>query len=126
MPTLESLGTDALKVALNAADTLMGHTRFMPRSGLLAMLLGRFRDDVREALEMDAEDIPRRGKDHQPLDQMTSGELDAVWGAAMILLQDRFTRHMDDPDLPKLLRAFQGELAVQRGERAQIRAEMAS
>jgi hypothetical protein len=90
------------------------------------MLLGRFRDDVREALGMDMEDNPRRGKEHRPLDQMTSAELDAAWGAVIILLQPRFTEHMDDPDLPKLLHAFQGELAVQRGEREQLRASMAS
>lgn len=126
MRSLEDLDTDTLKVALNAADTLMEHKAYMPPGGLLVMLLGRFRDDVREALGMETEDIPRRGKKHRSLDEMTSAELDAVWGALMILLQDRFTGHMDDPDLPKLLRAFQGELADQKAERAQIRADMAS
>lgn len=126
MRSLEDLDTDTLKVALNAADTLMEHKAYMPPGGLLVMLLGRFRDDVREALGMETEDIPRRGKKHRSLDEMTSAELDAVWGAVMILLQDRFTGHMDDPDLPKLLRAFQGELADQKAERAQIRADMAS
>ena len=57
---------------------------------------------------------------------MTSAELDAAWGAVMVLLQERFTKVMDDPDLPKLLRAFQGDLAGQRTEREQIRASITS
>lgn len=126
MRSLKDLGTDALKVALTACDTLMERKAYMPRGGLLVMLLGRYRDDVREALDMDTEDIPRRGKVHRPLDEMTSAELDAAWGAATTLLQDRFTRHMDDPDLPKLLRAFQGDLSGQKTKRKQIRASIAS
>lgn len=126
MRSLKDLGTDALKVALNACDALMERKAYMPRGGLLVMLLGRYRDDVREALDMDTEDIPRRGKVHRPLDEMTSAELDAAWGAVTTLLQDQFMRHMDDPDLPKLLRAFQGDLSGQKTEREQIQASIAS
>jgi hypothetical protein len=126
MRTLKDLDTDALKVALTACGTLMEHKAYMPRGGLLVMLLGRFRDDVREALDLETEDIPRRGKEHRPLDEMTSTELYEARGAATTLLQDRFTQHMDDPDLPKLLRAFRSDLSGQKTEREQIRASIAS
>lgn len=126
MRSLKDLGTDALNVALTASDTLMEHKAYLPRGGLLVMLLGRYLDDVREALDLETEDIPRRGKEHRPLDEMTSAELDAAWDAVTTLLQDRFAPSMDDPDLPKLLRAFQGDLSGQRTEREQIRASIAS
>jgi len=126
MRSLKDLDADALKVALTASDTLTEHKAYMPRGGLLVMLVGRFRDDVREALGMEADDIPRRGKEHRSLDEMTSAELDAAWGAVMILLQDRFTEVMDDPDLPKLLNAYQGALCAQKAQREQIQASMAS
>jgi hypothetical protein len=126
MRSLNDLDTDALEVALTASDALMQDKAYLPGGGLLVMLLGRFRDDIREALDLEAEDIPRRGKEHRPLDEMTSAELDAAWGAVMILLQDRFTQVMDDPDLPRLLRAFHGDLSGQKTEREQIRASIAS
>jgi hypothetical protein len=130
MPTLENpldkLDADALKVALDASDALMQHKGFMPRGGLLLMLVSRFRDDVRECLGMEAERYPGRGHVFSSLDELTSTELDTVAGAVMILLQDRFTRAMDDPELPKQLVEFQDKLTDQKTERAQIQAEMAS
>jgi hypothetical protein len=123
---LRKLSSDELHEALHAADALMQHKQFMPRGGLLLMLVSRFRDDVREQLEMEAERYPGRGKVFRSLDELTSVELDTVAGAVSILLQDRFAGAMDDPELERQLRAFQGELSEQKAERAQIRAEMAS
>jgi hypothetical protein len=125
MRSLKDLDTDALKVALDASDALMQRKQFLPRGGLLLMLVSRFRDDTREALGMEAERYPGRGREHRSLDELTSVELGTVSGAVMILLQDRFTRVMDDPALPKLLDEFQDKLTDQRTERAQIRASMA-
>lgn len=126
MRSLKDLDTDALKVALQSADALMSLKSFMPRGGLLVMLLSRFRDDVRDALEMEPERYPGRGKVFRSLDELTSSELDAAWGAVMVLLQPRFTAVMDDPELEKQLRSFQDQLSDQKTERAQIHAEMAS
>jgi hypothetical protein len=56
--SLERLPEDALKAALDASDTLMQHKQFLPRSGLLLMLVSRFRDDTREALGMEPERYP--------------------------------------------------------------------
>jgi hypothetical protein len=125
MRSLEDLPEHALKVALEASDSLMQHKQFMPRGGLLLMLISRFRDDTREALGMEAERFPGRGKVFRSLDELTSVELDTVSGAVMILLQERFTVVMDDPELAKLLRDFRKALDDQRSERAQLQASMA-
>ena len=130
MRSLNELQPDALKVAHEAADTLMQHRAYLPPGGLLVMLLGRFRDDIREVLgdgtDPENDGLPQRGRERRSLDELTSVELDAVSGAVMVLLQDRFTAVMDDPALPKLLDAYQGDLIKQKTERAQLRASMAS
>jgi hypothetical protein len=126
MRSLAELPADVLQVARDAADTLIRFREYLPPGGMLVMLAGRLRDDVREALEM--EPLPRayRGRERRSLDELTSVELDTVAGAASILLQDRFTTCMDDPALAPLLRELHRALDGQKAERAQIRAEMAS
>ncbi|MGH3246661.1 MAG: hypothetical protein ACRDOI_10690 [Trebonia sp.] len=126
MRSLNDLGTDALKVALDASDALMRHKAYLPPGGLLVMLLGRWRDDIRDALGMEREDMPRRGKERRSLDELTSVELDTVAGATGILLQDRFRARMDDPELLKLLGEFQGELGRQKTERKDLQASIGS
>jgi hypothetical protein len=124
MRSLAELPADVLQVARDAADTLVRLRGYLPPGGMLVMLAGRFRDDVREALEM--EPLPRayRGRERRSLDELTSVELDTVAGAASILLQDRFTSRMDDPALAPLLRELGGAVDQQKAERAQIRAEI--
>jgi hypothetical protein len=126
MRSLKDLDKDALTVALEASDALMQLKEFLPRSGLLLMLVSRFRDDTRESLGMEAERYPGRGQVFRSLDQLTTAELDTVSGAVGTLLQDRFTAVMDDPELSKLLAGFQDRLYDQKTERAQIRESMAS
>jgi hypothetical protein len=130
MRSLNSLKPDELKVADDAAKALIGKKAFLPPGGLLLMLVSRFRDDIREVLgngaDTDTEGLPRRGPERRSLDELTSVELDTVWGAVLILLQGRFTEVMDDPALPNLLEEFQDKLTDQKTERAQIRASMAS
>jgi hypothetical protein len=60
MPSLSELPVDELKVAHDAAETLIDAREYLP-TGLLVMLLGKFRDDIREELEMEAADLARRG-----------------------------------------------------------------
>jgi hypothetical protein len=126
MRSLTELDPDALKVSLDAADTLMRLKQFMPGGGLLVMLTSRFRDDVRDALEMEAERYQGRGQTFRSLDELTSVELDSIAGAVSILLQPRFVTLMDDPELPRLLDEYQDKLTDQKTERAQIRKSMAS
>jgi len=57
---------------------------------------------------------------------LTSVELDTVAGAVMILLQDRFTAIMGDPELPRQLAGFNDKLIDQKTGRAQIQASLAS
>jgi hypothetical protein len=132
MRSLTELPKDALRVARDSAETLMSYKAYFPPGGLLLMLLSRFADDIREVLgdETDAEDkpksLPRRGREHRSLDELTSVELGTVSGAVMILLQPRFTTVMDDPALPGQLGGFQDKLTDQKTERAEIQASMAS
>jgi hypothetical protein len=121
---LEKLDEDALKAALDASDALMRHKEFMPRKGLLVMLVSRFRDDVREQLEMPPERHPSHGSVFSSLDDLTSGELDKVQGAVNTLLEKRFTDVMDDPELPKQLRDFHASLIRQKTERAELQASI--
>ena len=114
MRSLKDLPLDDLEVALNASDALMLHKQFMPRDGLLVMLVSRFRDDTREAIGMEAERYPGRGNVFCTLDDLTSAELDKVEAAVDTLLEDRFVAVMDDPELPGQLREFQGKLDEQR------------
>ena len=123
---LERLPEDALKAALEASETLMSLKQFLPRSGLLLMLVSRFRDDTREALGMEPERYPGRGSVFSSPDDLTSSELDKVAGAVATLLEERFTNLMDDPELPKQLRDFRKALDDQKIERAQLRASIAS
>jgi hypothetical protein len=124
MRSLDELPADALQVARDAADTLVRFREYTPPGGMLVMLLGRFRDDVREALEMEPEERAYRGRERRSLDELTSVELDTVAGSVDILMQDRFTSYMDDPALAPLLRELRGAIDRQKAERAQIRAEI--
>src|ERR1700732_3028196 len=106
MRSLEDLPEHALKVALEASDSLMQHKQFLPRGGLLLMLVSRFRDDTREALGMEAERYPGRGQVFRSLDELTTVELGTLAGAVDTLLEERFTLVMDDPELSKQLGTY--------------------
>lgn len=125
MRSLTELPEEELKMALEAADALMRHRVFLPRGGLLLMMLSRFRDDIREILGMATGRAPGHGKEHRSLDEMTTTELDTVSGAVGALLEVRLTSNMDDPALPKLLREFDAALSEQKKEREQLRAQVA-
>lgn len=110
------LDEDALRLAVKCADTLLGLRAYTPGS-MLVMLVGRFRDDMREALEMECLPPVRRGTERHEFGELISGELDSLFGATGILLQDRFTRQMDDPALPAVLRGFLAQLDGEKAER---------
>jgi hypothetical protein len=125
MRSLTELDADALKLANEFTETLIRFKAYLPPGGLLLMLLSKFRDDVREVLEVETEGLPHRPRERRSLDELTSTELVTVADATGILL-DRFAPYMDDPGLPRLLRDFQDALGGQRVERAQIRASIAA
>lgn len=115
---LKGLDSDVLKVALNSADTLLTFRAFTAPGGMFVMLLGRFRDDVREALEMEALRPAQRGTRRLPFGELRSIELSTMGGAVMILLQDRFRPCMDDPMLPRMLEELDQALNLEKHERA--------
>src|SRR5258708_4657154 len=89
-------------------------------------------DDLRDAHEaadvlmgMELPEIPRRNGHVRPakLDDLTSAEFGTLWGAIDALVE-RFTSVMDDPELPRLLRALREELIRERTEREQIEDEL--
>jgi hypothetical protein len=115
---LKGLDSDALKVALDSADTLLTFRAFTAPGGMFVMLLGRFRDDVREALEMEALRPAQRGTGRLPFSELRSIELSTMGGAVTILLQDRFRSRMDDPMLPQMLEELDQALNLEKHERA--------
>ena len=118
--------TDELRVAHDAAETLASERfrSYLP-GRMLPMLAGKFRDDMAEALGMQLPPLPRRTGPFTPskLDDLTSGELDQLSGAVLILVT-RFTALMDDPLLPKLLREFRDALVIEKADRGRIADEL--
>ena len=117
------LDPDALQVALKAAETLLTFRDFTPPAGLLVVVLGRFRDDLRDALEMEALEPARRGHHLRLLDELSPIELSTMAGAVMILRQPRFTRIMDDPALIDKLEELESELNTYKRTLALLRTE---
>jgi hypothetical protein len=72
---------DELREAHRAADTLISEKlRSCLPGRMLPMLLGKFRDDVAEALGMELPPLPRRSGPVRvaKLDELTSAELDTL------------------------------------------------
>jgi hypothetical protein len=111
-----------IRDAHDAAD-VVASDQFRPylTGRLLPMLVARFRDDAAEALRLEPRPaLPRRGEVRAAsLDELTSTELVTLWGAVDALVE-RFTRCMDDPELPGLLASLREQLAAERAERKEI------
>ncbi len=126
MRSFTELPADALQVARNACDTLVRFREYTSLGGLLVMMVGRFGDEVREALKLEPLPPVYRGRERRSLDELTSVELDTVWSAVDVLLQVRFTDLMDDPALGPLLRELHGALDTQKAERRQLQASISA
>jgi hypothetical protein len=123
MRNAEPLDSGDLKTALEAADTLLSFRDFTPPQGMFVMLLGRFRDDLRDALGMDALRHAVRGTRRRALAELRAVELSTLAGALAILRQSRITNIMDDPDLPLLLAGFADDVNGHRARLAALPAE---
>jgi hypothetical protein len=106
-----------LEDARHAVETLISERfrSYLP-GRILPMLLGRFRDDVAESLELPA--LPQRSGlvRAAKLDELTSSELETLSGAVVILVT-RFISVMSDPLLPELLRELRDALVIDRTDR---------
>ena len=126
MRSLGQLTNDELREAHDAADTLIREKfrGYLP-GRMLPMLLGKFRDDMAEALGMELPPLPKPAGSVKAarLDDLTSTELDALTGAVLVLVT-RFTGLMDDPLLPSLLRELRDALKIEKADRAQIAEEL--
>jgi len=120
------VGPDELQQAHDAADTIIGgmFRSYLP-GRMLPMLLGKFRDDVAEALGIELPPLPRRSGPVKALklDSLTSGELEAL-SAAVLVLVTRSTALMDDPLLPRMLDEFRDALTAETADRARIADEI--
>jgi hypothetical protein len=123
MRSLTELPRDELKVALDANEVMVRFKAYLPSGSPLYLLVLKFRNNVRAALQMERGELPERGNARWPLDALTSLEFDRVRGAVTILLQERFTACMADPTLPRLLCEYMEALNEQRAEREHLRAE---
>jgi hypothetical protein len=117
MPFLTELSLDELRVAGDATETLIDLRAYLPPDGMLIMLAGRFRDDIREELRMKPLAHASRGSERKTLDDLTAQEATMLSKVVATLL-DRFAPFMEDPELPKLLRELRQKLTVVVLERA--------
>jgi hypothetical protein len=115
------LDQTAFDLALHCVDTIMKF-RVFTSGPLLAMLLGRFRDDVRESHGKDSLLTAERGSQLLPLGELELSDLNTLVESAGTLL-DQFEPFMDDPELPELLRDFRTALNAEKTERTKPREE---
>jgi transcriptional regulator with XRE-family HTH domain len=90
---------------------------------LFVMLLGTFRDELRDALGMEELPPAQRGDTRCALDELRPVELSTMYGAVMILRQQRFTRIMDDPELPQMLGDLEDDLRASTRKLRALRAD---
>ena len=123
MRSISQLSIADLRVAGDATETLIDFRAYLPTGGMLVMLAGRWRDDIREALGVRPVEPAYRGSEVKPLNEMPDQEFDQLAKAIGVLV-GRFTSAMEDPMLPKLLRELKSSLDTQETERAELQASV--
>lgn len=115
MPSLEALDPTAIKAIAAATDTVYRFREYLPGRVLLAMVW-HFRNDVREQMRAPRESYPGQPVPHE-LRELEAYEFDTLAAAVAVMLEDRFTAAMEDPELPVRLAAFDVKLKAEQGER---------
>jgi hypothetical protein len=113
------LDGDALGIALYCIDSVLRFRSYTPGS-MLVMLLGKFRDDLRDAHGNHTLLPAQRGSQHLPIGELDLSDLDTACDSAGTLL-DQFEPFMDDPELPELLRDLGDILNAEKADRAALR-----
>jgi hypothetical protein len=125
MPGTTELSTADLRTAGDAIETVIEFRDYLPPGGMLLMLAGRWRDEIRELLAMPTLDRVSRGPDHKRLSTMDDADLYRL-AEAVILLVGAFTGSMDDPELPRQLKDLLGSIVFARSARAGVEEAKAS
>ena len=102
MSSLTELSTAGLRDAGDAVETVIEFRDYLPADGMLLMLAGRWRDDIRELLGMPPLGPVKRGPKIKAIEGITDSDLDRLFEAAL-MLNGRFTGYMDDPELVRRL-----------------------
>ena len=97
MPSLTELSTAQLRDAGDAVETLIDFRGYLLPGGMLLMLAGKFRDDIRELLGMPPLERVSRGQERKKYDSMKDAEVDRL-GKAVAILNSVFAPYMDDAD----------------------------
>ena len=108
---LTELSRDDLRVVLAAVETLIEFRDYLPPGGMLLMLAGRFRDDIRELLGMATLGRVSRGPERKMLSAMDDADL-ARLSRAVVVLHPEYEDYIDDPEMVRLLAAVFGEVTV--------------
>jgi hypothetical protein len=117
MPAITQLSTDSLREAGDAIETVIEFRGYLPQGGMLLMLAGKWRDDIRELLGMPTLDRVSRGPERKKLDTMGEADLYRL-AEAVIVLVGAFKGSMDDPELPRQLTDVLGMITLERRARA--------
>jgi hypothetical protein len=125
MPSLTELSTADLRDAGDAVETLIDFRDYLPPGGMLLMLAGKFRDDVRELLRMPPVGRVSRSRERKHFKSMEDADLDRL-GKAVAILNSRFSPCMDDPELARLIGSVLGELAFEKAARRVLEEAKAS
>jgi hypothetical protein len=102
MRTIADLSKDDLRVAGDAIETVIEFRAYLPTDGMLIMLAGKYRDDIRELLGMPLLEPVSHEPECKKLEALKGADLDRLFEAVLIL-NGRFTGYMDDPELPRCL-----------------------
>ena len=116
MRSLTELPTAELRDAGDATETLIEFRDYLPHGGMLLMLAGRFRDDIRELLGMPSLGRVTRSQERKKYDSMKDADLDRL-GKAAAILNSRFAGYMDDPELARLIGNVLAEVAFENAGR---------
>jgi hypothetical protein len=114
-----ALTHDEVALLMDSVETVLHH-RAYTRSAFLVILLGKFRDDVRDARRMAALLPAQRGSEHLDLALLDVCDLNALAEAVDTLL-GQFGGLIDDPELRRLLGDFRDILNAEKRGRAQLR-----
>lgn len=125
MPSLTELSTAGLRDAGDAVETVIEFRDYLPPGGMLLMLAGKFRDDIRELLGMPALGRVSRGQERTKYDSMKDAEVDRL-GKAVAILNSVFAPYMDDPELVRLIRNVLAEVAFEKAGRRVLEEAKAS